>query len=179
MPKNMVADAEIRTGLAEQPNTPAYRQQTQTQLKEIITALGNNPQALALLAPAYIESTSHPNRQELADDMRRSTGQPIPGDRQGRQKAEQAQQAAAQRQNQLAEEKLMAEVEDKRAGAALKKAQATKVELEVDQMGAGLDAGGPVLDAQAKQLANQRTQQEMAANDPAVDAALQEAMGGL
>jgi hypothetical protein len=50
----------MRTALAETPNTPAYRMQTQQQIAQIITALQANPKAVAILTPAYIESTSLP-----------------------------------------------------------------------------------------------------------------------
>lgn len=102
MPVNQVKDAAIRTGLAETPNTPAYRQQTQQQIAQIVTALGNNPQATAILAPAYIESTSLSNRQQIADDLRKSAGIPVPGDKEGQAKRE-AQQEEAMKAKQQAE----------------------------------------------------------------------------
>lgn len=92
-PVNYVADADIKTALAETPNTPAYRQQQQQQLASIIQALGNNPQATAILAPAYLESTNVAGRQELADELRKIAGIPLSGDKAGKEKAEmQAQQ---------------------------------------------------------------------------------------
>ena len=102
MPVNQVADAAIKTSLAEVPNTPAYRQQAQQQLAQIIQALGNNPQAVAVLAPAYIESTSISNRDQVASDLRKSSGLPDPSDKEGTAQAEQTQMAAMQAQQQQA-----------------------------------------------------------------------------
>jgi hypothetical protein len=105
MPTNMVSDAEIRTGLAEVPNTPAYRAQLQGQLKEVIQALAGNAPALNVVTPAYIESTNLANRSELADDFRRATGQPPAGDKNARQQWEAEQQASAAQAQQLEKEK--------------------------------------------------------------------------
>jgi hypothetical protein len=100
MPLNQVKDADIKTALAETPNTPAYRQQSQQQLAMIIQALGNNPQATAILAPAYVESTSLPNRQQVADDLRKASGLPMPGDKNGQAQAEAMQQQQIQQKMQ-------------------------------------------------------------------------------
>lgn len=108
MPVNRVEDATINTGLAETPNTPAYRQQTQQQITTIIQALGNNPQATAILAPAYIESTSLSNRQEVADGLRKASGIPTPGDKNGQAQADAMQQQQLQQKMQ----------QDQAAGAA-------------------------------------------------------------
>jgi hypothetical protein len=171
LPKNMVADAEIRTALAETPNTPAFRQQTQLQLKEVITALAGNGPALAVVAPAYIESTSLDNRKELADDLRRATGQPIPGDKEGRKRAEAAQQQELAEQNALAKDKLHAEVQDKAASANLKHAQTRKTQAEAEQLERTNAAGGAEASVQQQQAGTQQTvqatqQAAAAANDP-------------
>lgn len=96
MPINHVKDATIKTALAETPNTPAYRQQLQQQLATIIQALGNNPKATAILAPAYIETTSMNNRQEFADALRKAEGLPVPGDKEGQAKADALQEQMVQ-----------------------------------------------------------------------------------
>lgn len=135
MPINQVKDATIKTALAETPSTPAYRQQTQMQLSQIITALGQNPQATAILAPAYIESTSLNNRQQVADDLRRVSGVPVPGDKEGQAKAEMqnAQMLAQKQQNEqqaaaaLTDEKV-ASAERHRAAARESNAKATVLE---------------------------------------------------
>jgi hypothetical protein len=95
-PVNQVKDAEIKTALAEAPNTPAYRMQTQQQIAQIITALQANPKAVAILTPTYIESTSLPNRQQVADDLRKAEGIPLAGDKAGQEKADQLQEQVVQ-----------------------------------------------------------------------------------
>ena len=100
MMRNNVKDAPVRVGLGEVPSTPAFRMQQQQQIATIIGAMQGNPQAVAILSPSFIESTDLPNRMELADDLRRTSGIPTAGDKraqqdqQAQQQAEQAQQKA-------------------------------------------------------------------------------------
>jgi len=135
MPVNQVSDAAIKTSLAEVPNTPAYRQQSQQQLAQIIQALGSNPQAIAVLAPAYIESTSINNREQVAADLRKVSGLPDPGDKNALAQAEQQQQAMQQQQMEhaanLAKAQLDVQVstaERNRAGARQSEANALLIE---------------------------------------------------
>lgn len=100
-PMNRVKDAPIKVGLAEVPNSPAFRMQEQQQLGTIIQALSGDPQALAVLTPAYIEASSMPNRQQAADDLRRMKGIPTAGDRQAQQQNQQAQTELANQASQL------------------------------------------------------------------------------
>ena len=139
-PVNSVADAHIKTGLAEVPNTPAYRQQSQQQIAQIITALGTNPQAVAVLAPAYVESTSLNNRQQVADDLRRVSGLPMPGDKEGQAQAEQQQQKVLAEQQQHARALAAATLDEKvasaeryRAGARKSNADAELVERRIQE----------------------------------------------
>jgi hypothetical protein len=169
VPTNMVADASIVTALGETPNTPAYRQQTQTQLKEIITAIAGNAPLLNMVTPLYIESTNLTNRQQVADDMRRATGQPVAGDRKGREQAEQAQQQqlaeAAEVQKRLA----VADAEEKEAGAKLKGAQARKTSLEAESLVRQLAAGKPEAEVDGAVASNEATRAQ-AARDPVQEA---------
>lgn len=125
-PANVVADAAIRTGLSEVPSTPAAQMQMSQQLSSVLTSMAGSP-AINLLLPAWVESTSAfgPNRKQMAEDMRRMSGIPTSGDRQGAEqwKAQQQEQAAktAALNEQAAQVKLMSE----QAAAALKDAQAT------------------------------------------------------
>lgn len=90
---NNVADAPVRVGLGEVPNTPSFRMQQQQQIATIIQALaGSSPAAVSVLAPSFIEATDLPDRMERADDLRRATGIPTAGDRKAAQANEQAQQ---------------------------------------------------------------------------------------
>jgi hypothetical protein len=139
-PKNMVKDAPIRVGLSDVPATPAFKLQQQQQIAAIIGALGGNPQAVAILTPAFIEATSLENRQQIADDIRRATGQPTAGDRQAAEarqvemQQEQAEAAALQKRAAVAGvEKQEAEVQKTRADAqkSLAQAQAETVDTEL------------------------------------------------
>jgi hypothetical protein len=123
-PKNMVADAEVRTALAEAPNTPAYRMQTQDQIAKIIQAVSANPKATAILTPAYIESTSLPNRQQVADDLRKISGLPQPGDKEGQARADAMQQQVLQKELQNKDAKEEAEVVEHQTAAERNRAQA-------------------------------------------------------
>lgn len=167
MPVNQVKDSDIRTGLAETPNTPAHRQQTQQQVAQIIQALGNNPQATAILAPAYIESTSLPNRQQIADDLRKASGLPVPGDKNGQaqadaMQAQQVQQKMAQEQaaGAAAVDVNVANAERHRAAARESNAKAMQVEQ--------LLAAGAAPAEVAETRAHAEQMQAQAANDDAL-----------
>jgi len=168
MPQNMVKDAEIRTGLAEVPNTPAYRQQTQQQLKEIIGALGTNPQAVAVLAPAYIESTNMPDRQETADQMRKLAGIPLPGDRKAQQQAEQQAQQDVAMQRDLAARKLAAETGKAEGEARLATAKAVQIEQQIR-------SGKALAEGEQAQAQIDAMEREAANEDALIDGAIDEA----
>lgn len=176
MPVNRVEDANIVTGMAETPNTPAYRQQLQVQLKEIITALGNNPTALAQIAPVYIESTNLADRQQVADDLRRASGIPLKGDRQGRAAAEQQQAEVLAKNNKMAEEKGIAEIEEKNASTSLKNAQARKTSIEAKRLERGMSLGEVDAQATAAHLQNEQTANAANDEDSAIDDAISGAM---
>jgi hypothetical protein len=137
-PVNQVKDADVKVAMSEVPSTPAYRQQMQANVATIIQALGNNPQAVAILAPVFLESSNIPNRQQVADDLRKMSGIPIAGDKAGQEKADadQAQQAQANKQAQAAV--ATAEIADKQANtqarnaaARLANANATLIEQRI------------------------------------------------
>ena len=181
-PINMVKDADLRAGVAEVPSSPAYRQQSQQAIAQIIQSLGNNPQAAAILAPAYIESSSIQNRQQIADDLRKASGLPVPGDKEAEEKAEAAQQKAMQAQDQAMQqtaEKMAAEVNAVKAKARLDEANAMRIEQqnsvavdEAEARTANLISQVELNEARALQIAGQLR----AANDPRIDDALAEAM---
>lgn len=124
-PMNIVRDAAITTGLAEVPATPAYMMQMSQQMGDMIRALANRPEA-ALIVPAWVENTSAfgPGRKTIADDMRRMSGMPVAGDRQGQQQWQQMQMQNAQKQQQMQEAALTAELESKDTTARLNVARA-------------------------------------------------------
>jgi hypothetical protein len=110
-PTNVVKDAPIKLGLGEAPASPAYQLQVAQQVGSMISALAGTPHA-ALLIPSWVEGNSMfgPSRKQIADDMRRATGLPTAGDRQGAQAWQQQQQQAAQQQQQIAQLAQQAEI---------------------------------------------------------------------
>ena len=133
-PINRVKDAPVKVGLGETPNTPAYRMQEQQTLGNIITALAGDPQALAILTPAYVETSSLSNRAQVADDLRRAKGIPTAGDREAmKAQAAQGQQAALAAQ-QLQMRGAAAKVAKDEADAEAKRAQAGKAQAETALM---------------------------------------------
>lgn len=123
-PVNRVKDAPIKVGLADIPASPAFRMQEQQQIGQIIQALGANPAAVGILAPAYIENSSINNRTALANDLRRATGQPVAGDRKQQAQAQQAQQQAQQMQQAAAQQAMQAEAAEKASKVELNKTAA-------------------------------------------------------
>lgn len=169
-PMNMVKDAPVRIGMSDAPSTPAFKMQQQQQIATIIGALSANPAAVAILTPAFVESTSLDNRQQIADDIRRATGQPTAGDRQA---AEQQQQQLAQQQAEGAElqrRDAIATVEDKEAGARKKNAEAERAaaQAQAEQANTQLSI------AQAMQPQQPETGMD---DGRLIDDALAEAMG--
>lgn len=139
-PVNRVKDAPIKVGLAEVPNSPAFRMQEQQQLGNIIQALAGDPQALAVLTPAYIEGSTLSNRQQAADDLRRIKGIPTAGDRQAQKQNEQAATANAAKAQELqtrgaaaAVTKTEADAEKTMALARKEHAQADLLTLQANQ----------------------------------------------
>jgi hypothetical protein len=175
MPVNQVKDADIKTALAETPNTPAYRQQTQQQVASIIQALGNNPQATAILAPAYIESTSLQNRQEVADSLRKASGLPTPGDKNAQAAADQMQQQQLQQKMQQEAAAGAAKVDVDVANAERHRAAAKLANAQADLVGKRLTAGEVPANV-AETLARTENLMSQAANeDDLIDEALNEA----
>lgn len=150
MPVNQVKDADIKTSLAETPSTPAYRQQTQQQIAQIIQALGTNPQAVAILAPAYVESTSLPNRQEVADSLRKASGLPMPGDKNGQAEADAMQQQQLQQKMQQEAAAAQAITDDKVASAERNRASARQFNASAALIEQRLQSGVAADDDQAK-----------------------------
>lgn len=137
-PMNMVKDAGVKLGLGEVPSSPAYMLQQSQQIGEMIRALGATPQA-AVLIPSWVEQTSAfgPDRKRIAEDMRKISGLPSPGDKQG---AENQQAQLQQQQAQQAEQQaIMMQAKAQAEMAAARKAMAEAVALE--QL---LEAGVPV-----------------------------------
>jgi hypothetical protein len=177
MPVNQVKDADIKTALAETPNTPAFRQQTQQQVAQIIQALGNNPQAAAILAPAYIESTSLPNRQEIADNLRKASGMPVPGDKNAQAQAEAQQQQQLQKQAQQADAMAQAALDEKVSASERNRAQARKSVADATLVEQRIQAGIAPAEVQETmaRTSNLMAGQQPANEDELISQALEEA----
>lgn len=169
---NNVADAPLRVGLGEVPNTPAYRMQQQQQIATIINALANNPQAVAVLTPVFVESTDIQNRQEIADDIRRLSGQPTAGDKQRAQQMEEAGRAQAEKQQQLAEAAAQLDMQERAA-----KVEKTKSETELNNA-KSVQIGHEMGMAEVQQDQAQGEVEQPGAQDPdrAIDDSIQEAL---
>lgn len=155
---NNVGDAPVRVGLGEVPSTPAYRMQQQQQIATIITALaGSSPQAVAVLAPSFVEATDLPDRMERADDLRRATGIPTSADRKQAQEM-QAQQAKEQAmQKQLQQAALHLDLEEKAADINKTKSETELNNAKAVQIGSDIVAAhtlqGPEPDPDADRQA--------------------------
>ena len=177
MPVNQVKDADIKTALAEIPNTPAYRQQTQQQIKDILQALGGNAPAVAILAPAYIESTSLQNRQEIADSMRKASGLPIPGDKNGQAQADAAMQQQQALQAQQAQALAQAAVDEKAANSERNRASARQSNANADLIEQRIAAGVAPVDVDKTIAETEQIRSGGAANeDQLINDAMNEAM---
>lgn len=127
---NVVKDAPVRVGLGEAPASPAYQMQTAQLVGNMIKALAGTPHA-ALLIPGWVETNSMfgPNRKQIADDMRRATGQPTEGDRQAMQAAQQQQMEQAKQQQALEAAEKKAGIAKTAADARLAQAKAAQLEV--------------------------------------------------
>jgi len=130
---------------ADMMASPAYQMQQAQVLGDVIRALAGSPHA-SLLIPSWVEtnSTFGPNRKQIADDMRRSTGQPTAGDRQGAQQWQAMQQEVAMKNAQLQQANMEAEVQKKAAEASKATADVHKTQADtlatLQQVAAGTAA---------------------------------------
>lgn len=177
---NNVADAAVRVGLGETPNTPAYRMQQQQQIATIIGALQGNPQAVAVLTPVFIEATDLSNREQVADDIRRASGLPTSEDKQAQQAQQQQLQAQQAQQQQIQQQAMAlemaakaAEVDETKSKTHLNQARAAEI---------GHDMGMAEVEADQtdqQQRADAAAQSSMSADeehDRSIDDALEEAL---
>lgn len=151
---NDVASANVRVGLGEVPSTPAFRMQQQQQIATIIGAMQAMPQAVQILAPTFIEATDLPNRQELADDLRRATGMPVAGDKQAQMAQQQEQQQQAQQDQQVKQmmiglnmQKLQADIATTKSAGELNNAKSFQIGHTV---GLGPEQPDPYIDPEAE-----------------------------
>jgi hypothetical protein len=154
MPKNVVKDAQVRVGLSDVPASPAARMQQQQQLATAISALGNQPNAVAALVPPFLQLSTldAETRRQAIEDFRKSIGQPPVGDRAAREAADQAATQAAQEKSALEKEGAKALLDEQHAKVSK---LITEAELNV---------------AKAKQI-----QAQMEEGPDSIESALQEA----
>lgn len=161
-PLNRVKDAPLKVGLSDIPNSPAFRMQEQQQLATMVQALSGNPQALAILAPAYIEGSTLSNRVGMADDLRKLSGLATSGDKNA-QAAQQAQQGQEQAMaKELQARMALADVGKKEADAdrTAALAQRERAQAELIQVQASKQAQTPAVDD--SQLINESLQEALA-----------------
>lgn len=118
--RNAVADAALNVALDEAPNTPAYKMQQRRDIAEVMQAAGGDPDVLAIMVPAFIESTDLPNRESDARWLRQRKGIPMPGDREGQKQADDQRAKEMVKQAQIQDAAVQAELADKQASAAQK-----------------------------------------------------------
>lgn len=167
-PINQVKDSPVKVGLGDIPSSPAFRMQEQQQLGNIIQALAGVPEAVKVLAPGFVEGSSHPNRKQWAEDLRRATGQPTAADRQAQQAQSQQIQATQQAAQELQQRDAVATVAEKEAKVELTLAKADTERAKTEHTAA---------QAQHTQLQTNMTAAPPAPDeDSLIDAALQESL---
>jgi hypothetical protein len=174
-PLNRVEDAPVSVGLSDIPTSPAFRMQEQMQLATMIQAMQGNPAALNLLGAAYIENSALTNRQQIADDFRRSTGQAVSGDRQAAAEAQQKNDQRMAEQEQM--QKAAATIGMEKEAALIEK---TKSETELNNSRAtqiGFEMGFKHADAVRPQAANDPQAAQEAEKTRLIDEAMVEAKG--
>jgi hypothetical protein len=158
-PLNRVKDAPMRVGFSEVPNSPAYRMQEQQQLSLILQALAALPQAVAVLAPAFVEGSGLANRQALADSLRRALGMPDPGDRGNQDEAEAQAAQAKQAEQAMQQAAIETEMRGKAAKAWLDEANARLADAKAASLGAPQE---PIPDEAAAMDEEQAIQEALA-----------------
>lgn len=156
IPVNHVDDAAVRIGLADAPSTPAHRQQQSIGLGNALSTVGNDPDARAVLLPAFIESTDLENRHVYAKWLRQKYGVPEPGE---------VDDQAMDQQQKLVGLTQQLQLRGADADVRKKEADATKAELEVAQGAQGMRHA-----EDQRSIDNARGMQEMQAADQEMQA---------
>lgn len=122
--ENDVKTIDVKVALGEIPASPTYKAQQQQMLSDMIKTL--TPDLQALLVPFLIEQSDLTDRKEMADLLRKATGQ---SDDDQSPEA-QAQEQAQQEQQQLAVDLQKAQVEKAKADVEFVSAQTTVKNVE-------------------------------------------------
>lgn len=160
--RNVVTDTALNVALDDSPNTPAYKMHQQMQIASLLQVAGTDPDARAVLIPAFIETTDLPNRDSDARWLRQRYGVPIPGDREGQKKAEQARAQEAAKQGQIQDAMIKAELDEKQAGTAQKASAAKLNEARVVQIGQQVQQAAQAAEADAANDEDARIESAMA-----------------
>ena len=180
---NDVGRSQVKVALEDVPSTPSYRAQQMTMLTQVIQAMP--PEAQAIMAPAFVELSELPNRQELADQMRQMMGiqsgeeEQDPEKQQMMQQLQQYEQAIQQlqqapqmiaAQTKQAELELkaqdqqirsqQAEVDMQKTMAEIEKIQAETARTAVDIEMSGLDAERRMIDNEGAVIGNRKAMLE-------------------
>lgn len=140
---NNVADAAVRVGMGDVPNTPSYRMMQQQQAASVIQAIAqSSPQAAGVMVPGFIEMTDMPDRMERADDVRRAFGMPTAGDKQKQAEMDAQQQAQAAQDAKVKQMAIGLEMEDKAAKVQKTRAETEKLNAQVVEIGANIGQAG-------------------------------------
>lgn len=130
---NDVTKLRTRVALADVPSSATYQQQQFQTISEIIKGLP--PELVPIVIDIWVQASNVPNKHEIADRLRKVTGQPGPEPDPSTQTPEQYQEAVLEQQQQqqaaeaqqqmqaLQQMGLEADVMDKKASAKLKEAQ--------------------------------------------------------
>lgn len=180
---NDVGRSQVKVALEDVPSTPSYRAQQMTMLTQVIQAMP--PEAQAIMAPAFVELSELPNRQELADQMRQMLGlqtgeeEMDPEKQQMMQQLQQAEQAIQQLQQapqmitaqaKQAELELkaqdhqikaqQADIQNQKTMAEIEKIQAETAKTAVDIEMSGLDAERRMIDMDSATINNRKAMLE-------------------
>lgn len=128
VPVNRVKDSPVKVGLSDIPNSPAHRMQEMQHLATVMTAMGNNPAAVGVLAPAYIEASSLPGREQIAKQLRQVSGLPEIGDKNAQEEQKLQAQQAARAQQELTMRAAAAKVAKDEASATKTMAEAQEIQ---------------------------------------------------
>jgi hypothetical protein len=127
--ENDVDKAAVKVALEEIPSTPAYRQQQQMMMGEVLKSLP--PQAQAVLMPFFIEGTDLPKRHQMADLVRKTMGLPTDGETDPQVAQLQQQMQALQQQSEQMAQQYEQAVQEKSAEAAQLQQQVQSLQLEL------------------------------------------------
>jgi hypothetical protein len=158
---NDVRSTKVKVALDDVPSTSAYREQQFTMLAELTKGLP--PQLQAVIAPFVVEASDLQRRREMADQLRKAMGQPIPKSPEEERAAEAAQMEAMQFTAEITRKAALQEIAERDAKIEKTRAEAAKIRAEAQAATMG-DGGAAALEARAK-MEQQVAQIEQQARD--------------